>query len=344
MPNAPQPIKRPGQARSSTRPRPPPRVRRCCAFQPGSQCRPCALTSPASARRPDPARTAPTAATGRSWPRCGASDGSTRSAPPTSRPCSITPLPPPGHDATAATAATPANTSSPPPAPSTTGPSPTALIAAGASPAHRVAKPRRLPSTRRALTPDELDQINLAARTSGNDAILDALLLRLHTETACRRGGALALRLVDLDADHGLVRLREKGETLRWQPISPALADRLADHADHRGAVATRRRAAALPRRPRPDQPPLRPPLAPPRPPTALGRRPRHLHPLAAPHHPDLGRTPLRLRHRPRLRRPHRHHRTRHHHLHQSRPARRRHRPGRHDRPTPPTHRSLSDT
>ena len=65
------------------------------------------------------------------------------------------------------------------------------LIDAAASPAHRVAKPRRLPSTRRALTADELDEINLAARTSGNDVILDALLLRLHTETACRRGGAL---------------------------------------------------------------------------------------------------------------------------------------------------------
>src|SRR2546429_4852996 len=67
------------------------------------------------------------------------------------------------------------------------------LIDAATSPAHRVVKPRRLPSTRRALTPDELEQINLAARTSGNDVILDALLLRLHTETACRRGGALGL-------------------------------------------------------------------------------------------------------------------------------------------------------
>ncbi|MEV6524533.1 hypothetical protein AB0M43_21475 [Longispora sp. NPDC051575] len=66
------------------------------------------------------------------------------------------------------------------------------LIDAADSPAHRVAKPRRLPSTRRALTPRELEEINLAARTSGNDVILDALLLRLHTETACRRGGALA--------------------------------------------------------------------------------------------------------------------------------------------------------
>ncbi len=83
------------------------------------------------------------------------------------------------------------------------------LIDAAASPAHRVVKPRRLPSTRRALTPDELEQINLAARTSGNDVLLDALLLRLHTETACRHGGALGLRLADLDTDRGLLRLTE---------------------------------------------------------------------------------------------------------------------------------------
>jgi site-specific recombinase XerD len=111
------------------------------------------------------------------------------------------------------------------------------LIEPGASPAHRVAKPRRLPSTRRALTAHELDQINAATRTSGNDVILDALLLRLHTETACRRSGALALCLTDLDTDHCLVQLREKGNTLRWQPISPALAASLADHAVCRGAI-----------------------------------------------------------------------------------------------------------
>jgi integrase len=111
------------------------------------------------------------------------------------------------------------------------------LIDAAASPAHRVVKPRRLPSTRRALAPRELEQINLAARTSGNDVILDALLLRLHTETACRRGGALGLRLVDLDTDRGLVRLTEKGATLRWQPITLDLATHLDEHARIRGAV-----------------------------------------------------------------------------------------------------------
>ena len=99
-------------------------------------------------------------------------------------------------------------------------------------------KPRRLPSTRRALTPDELAEINLAARTSGNDVILDALLLRLHTETACRRGGALGLRLADLDTNRGLIRLTEKGATVPWQPITLDLATHLNNHARTRGAPA----------------------------------------------------------------------------------------------------------
>jgi hypothetical protein len=38
------------------------------------------------------------------------------------------------------------------------------LIAPGASPAHKVAKPRRLPNTRRARTPGELAAINTAAQ------------------------------------------------------------------------------------------------------------------------------------------------------------------------------------
>ncbi len=112
------------------------------------------------------------------------------------------------------------------------------LIEAGASPAHRVVKPRRLPSTRRALTPTELEQINQVARSGGNDTVLDALVLRVHTETACRRGGALGLRLMDLDAERGLVRLREKGGTLRWQPVTLQLAARLAEHAACRGSVS----------------------------------------------------------------------------------------------------------
>ncbi|MFD1051127.1 tyrosine-type recombinase/integrase, partial [Kibdelosporangium lantanae] len=74
------------------------------------------------------------------------------------------------------------------------------------------------------------------AATTGNDPALDALILRIHTETACRRGGALALRPQDLDTDQCLIFLREKGEAVRWQPISPTLMRHLQQHAHHRHA------------------------------------------------------------------------------------------------------------
>ena len=94
-------------------------------------------------------------------------------------------------------------------------------------------KPRRLPSIRRAVTDDRLAEICQAA-DGGDDPELDTLLLRLHTETACRRGGALALRPDDLDTHQCLIRLREKGETVRWQPVSPTLTARLVAHGQER--------------------------------------------------------------------------------------------------------------
>jgi integrase/recombinase XerC len=110
------------------------------------------------------------------------------------------------------------------------------LIAEADNPARKVAKPRRLPTTRRALPDTRLAEINEAAATTGDDPELDTLLLRLHTETGCRRGGTLALRPSDLDPDQCLVLLREKGETVRWQPVSPTLMARLIEHARERHA------------------------------------------------------------------------------------------------------------
>lgn len=89
------------------------------------------------------------------------------------------------------------------------------LVSAAENPARKVAKPRRLPSTRRAVPGTRLAEVNHVAATTGNDPALDTLLLRLHVETACRRGGALALRPRDLDPTQCLVFLREKGETVR---------------------------------------------------------------------------------------------------------------------------------
>jgi len=112
------------------------------------------------------------------------------------------------------------------------------LIGEKDNPARKVGKPRRLPSTRRAVAGIRLAEINQVAATTGDDPELDTLILRLHTETACRRGGALALRLRDLDREQCLILLREKGETVRWQPVSPTLMAGLIHHAGERHAAA----------------------------------------------------------------------------------------------------------
>jgi integrase/recombinase XerC len=109
------------------------------------------------------------------------------------------------------------------------------LITDADNPAIRVAKPRRLPSTRRAIPDHRLAEIIKIAGTTGNDPELDTLLLRLHTETACRRGGALNLRPSDLDTEQCLILLHEKGGTVRWQPVSPTLMHHLLIHRKERG-------------------------------------------------------------------------------------------------------------
>ncbi|MCI0688887.1 MAG: hypothetical protein L0Y54_16895, partial [Sporichthyaceae bacterium] len=106
------------------------------------------------------------------------------------------------------------------------------------NPARKVEKPRRPASTRHAVPDTRIAEINQVAATTGNDPALDTLILRLHIETACRRGGALALRPADLDAEQCLILLREKGDTTRWQPISPTLMTHLQAHARERGAPA----------------------------------------------------------------------------------------------------------
>ncbi|WP_222849926.1 tyrosine-type recombinase/integrase [Trebonia kvetii] len=111
------------------------------------------------------------------------------------------------------------------------------LLPEADNPAARVSKPRRQPSARMALPDARLFEITAVAATTGNDPALDALLIRLHTETACRRGGALSLTPEDLDLQQCLVRLREKGGTERWQPVSPTLTAHLRSHAEHRGGL-----------------------------------------------------------------------------------------------------------
>jgi integrase len=116
------------------------------------------------------------------------------------------------------------------------------LLPEAENPAARVPKPRRLPTARTALPDGRLAEISAIAASTGNDPALDALIIRLHAETACRRGGALALAPEDLDHEQCLIRLHEKGGTERWQPVSPTLMTHLLAHAEGRGGLESRER------------------------------------------------------------------------------------------------------
>ena len=111
------------------------------------------------------------------------------------------------------------------------------LLPEAENPAARVPKPRRLPAARMALPDGRLAEISAVAASTGNDPALDALIIRLHAETACRRGGALALAPEDLDPEQCLILLHEKGRTVRWQPVSPTLMTHLLGHAESRGGL-----------------------------------------------------------------------------------------------------------
>ncbi|WP_280383854.1 tyrosine-type recombinase/integrase [Nocardia wallacei] len=111
------------------------------------------------------------------------------------------------------------------------------LIDAGRNPARHLPVPAKMPSSRLAIPDEILVQINRFAAISGNDPELDTLILRLHTETACRQIGALRLRPQDLDPAQSLVLLREKRWVERWQPVSPTLMAALLKHQQDGGAA-----------------------------------------------------------------------------------------------------------
>lgn len=103
-------------------------------------------------------------------------------------------------------------------------------------PAAGINKPRRKPNTRRALSTSELEQVWQVVATGGDDSLLDALVVRTFIETGCRRAGLVGLRLCDLRPDRLQVRLIEKGDIERWQPVSQTLFDALVEFAGSRGA------------------------------------------------------------------------------------------------------------
>ncbi|MEU1549894.1 hypothetical protein [Nocardia sp. NPDC005745] len=109
------------------------------------------------------------------------------------------------------------------------------LIQPDANPAVEARKTSQASGKARALSLDQIADLGRVASTTGDDPELDALILRLHIETACRRSSVLALDIEDLERDDCLVRLHERGGAIRWQPISPTLMSRLLDHVRNRG-------------------------------------------------------------------------------------------------------------
>lgn len=114
-----------------------------------------------------------------------------------------------------------------------------ALIHPADNPASKIPRPQQLPSPRHALSRTQVMELAEVASTTGNDPELDALIFRLHLETACRRGGSLALDTGNLNDTDCLVQLHEKGGTVRWQPISPSLTNHLLHHIKSRGGTDT---------------------------------------------------------------------------------------------------------
>lgn len=113
------------------------------------------------------------------------------------------------------------------------------LIHPADNPASKISRPPQLPSSRHALSRTQVMELAEVASTTGNDPELDALIFRLHLETACRRGGSLALDVGNLNSTDCLVQLHEKGGTVRWQPISPSLTNHLLQHIGSRGGIDT---------------------------------------------------------------------------------------------------------
>ncbi|MET9028718.1 site-specific integrase [Nocardia sp. NPDC004168] len=109
------------------------------------------------------------------------------------------------------------------------------LIEPDANPAAQARKAPQPPGPACALSVEQIEDLGRVAATTGDDTELDALILRLHIETACSRGPALALRIEDLERDDCLIRLHEYRGAIRWQPISPTLMTRLLGHVRQRG-------------------------------------------------------------------------------------------------------------
>jgi site-specific recombinase XerD len=105
------------------------------------------------------------------------------------------------------------------------------------NPAMSLVKPARRLRPRRALTGAELADLWVVVGSSGQDPLLDLLLIDFHRDTAARRCGAIALRIQDIDRQRESVLLRERGCHQRETPLSVDVIDRALVLASERGPL-----------------------------------------------------------------------------------------------------------
>jgi integrase len=96
-------------------------------------------------------------------------------------------------------------------------------------------KPSRKPSSRRALTQVQLNELCLTTETTGNDPDLDALILEFAIATGARRSGVYGLTVKQVLPHEQLIRLKDKGDRDVDMPVSSELIERLMTHCLERG-------------------------------------------------------------------------------------------------------------
>jgi site-specific recombinase XerC len=104
------------------------------------------------------------------------------------------------------------------------------------SPAADLRAPRRPDPPERPLTDEELAELQFICAATGDDPELDALLFEFLRHTACRREGALNLRVGDVHARDCRVTVTEKNGQTRDLPLRRDVIARLLAHAARRGA------------------------------------------------------------------------------------------------------------
>lgn len=111
------------------------------------------------------------------------------------------------------------------------------LIASDRDRSQMLQKPGKRQSPRRALFPDELDEVWRTIATGGDDPELDQLLAATVLVTGARREGLINLNVGDVDLLRVTIWLDEKGDRTEEQPATSELLEQLLAFAHSRGST-----------------------------------------------------------------------------------------------------------